>query len=296
MLERFLAIYTTYLVRFHTMTTKHIFGAFYYVAKSYGIIPFNVKFRDKKLIAELSQFSTCWVIVAGSVFNLLNVWSLLKFIAPSISFDSTHETMTAVLILDSYSTILRNISMYLSIFVNRLNLVESINEVQRIWNKLQMCLKTTCFFDRDCRKMIYIQVLVTTIQLSYTSWLTYRYSTYDTNYTITSRLQWIVMMMFSLGLQAIVSVVHFTVFIIVVQLIRHINHKLMSCVKSVEDISRMNGRIRMQMFCNFSDEIDEMASFYNLITNFNARICRFFSVSMLAAMLNSFVFVMASVI
>lgn len=283
------------------MTAKPLLGTVYYAAKLFGIMPIHLCAApdDKNTVAELTPCSTIYVIFAAILFTILFVFSLLQFIVPEATSDPNQETINFVLNLDSYSAIIRNISIYTFVIINRDTFMQTVNRANRIVNELRIGLNCTSFIDQRCTHMVFVQICMSTMQLSLSIWLAYSYCISNSNYTQLYLIQTIIMMCYSLCFQAVVSAVHFTVFLMIVQFIRHINQGLVVCLKRIEDISHRKTRrsnMRMQMFCDVSDQIDELAALYKCITNCNEQFCKVFSISILVSIINSFVFALASVL
>lgn len=280
------------------MTAKVLLATVYYAAKCVGMIPFKLSSWNPDSIVQISFLSTCYVILMPIFFTTAFIWSLMVFLNPDPDMiDSTKITKVAVLKIDSYVCITRNFTVYVFVIYHRKLLVQTVNSVRRVISKFRLTFEN--FLDRRCQQMVLVQVLVTMTQIVIYICLTYDYIIFPPNaYTWVTILKINISTFFTYAYVSILNAVHFTAFITVVQLMRHINQRLKFCIAKVQEISRMEKRssMRMQMYCDLSDRIDELAALHKCVKNSNRMICKVFSMSIIVALMNSFIFNMAGVI
>lgn len=283
------------------MIAKYCLGTLYYVAKLFGIVPFQLHFKEPIFKVKSTRFLTYYVILMPILFIILFGWSLSKFFVSNNSYGDTlnpsKNTKFFVLKLDALSAILRNVTIYIFVLIHRKRFVQVINSVGQIVLSLKHTMKFKTFLDRKCRLMVYVQMFIISIQLTIFISLTYLYITIDPTYTTAYKTRVLITMIFSYLFVAISNNVHFTAFLVIIQCFRHINRQLEKCVNRALKISRMDkkSRIRMQMYCDVSDEIDELATIYKSVAACNQGFCKVYSFSMLVSILNSFVFTIAGV-
>lgn len=275
------------------MSTKALLTSVYTLAKCFGIFPF----RYQHYLAELTTVTILYSVIVSIVYNVLLIWSTMKFLIPDATiYNPTKNTKHLVLKFDTYSCIARDVSIYFSVIYHRELLVQTVNSVGNILTKLGVTFGT--FLDKNCRQKVYVKVGVTLIQLIICIYLTFDFITFPNNshpriYNIKVIISSILTYVFGL----IIGNVHFTAMLIIVQLFRIINRKLQNCMTRIEVISRIErGSMRMQMFCELSDQIDELSTMYKYIANCNKRCFQVMSLSIITSIMTSFVFITAGVI
>lgn len=278
------------------MFPKALLAFVYYVANGFGIAPFKLCLKKTNFVAELTNFSTGYTVIVLITYNVLYVWSAMKFlIFDPDNYVPLNNMMGFVLKLDIYSCITRNLSIYLSLIYHRELLVHTINTVGRITTKLGLTFKT--FLDLRCRTMVYVKLCVTSVQMAICIYITYYICQFPENSkSKINILKVCIQSVVNYVLSIIVSTVHFTTLLMVMQLFRIINNKLKKCVTMVQHISRINRRcMRMQIYCEISEQIDELSFLYKLVCGCNKGFCQVLSLSILTTILNSFEFMTAGV-
>lgn len=266
--------------------------AVYILVKSNGLAAFSLSIQSTKPVAELTRFSTGLAILLLSILNCIFAWVLSKnFIYLN---EKDEEILLLVVKLDSFAFLLRNLIISVLVIMQRSKIVQLINDVYLIAFKIQQKGRIESFLDSKCLEMVHVQIRAMLTQLGISILSIYLHSRYVRKKLFYDWVRVLSTTIFS----TTVSVMIFTVFLIVVQLIRQINHQLRECVKTIRMISQMDKRqnIRMQIYCNLSDDVDEIASLFKFVHICNQRICKVFSVMLLMVLVTSFMFILCSVI
>lgn len=278
------------------MKSKQLLTAVYYAAKANGIAPFKLDTKTKYPRAKLTTSSTLSSILGAILFTVLYLYPLKKYLLFHIQ--NGVETMHFVLRLNTYSGLFRNIIIFICVIVNRKDLVLSINTLEIIMEKLKCIVQFDSFLDRKCRRMVFTQIVMTMFLYALAIITLYINSLYFEFWFTNFMLRNTLAIYFTNVFETIVLSMHFTAFLIVVQFYRHINVKLRISVDRIRTISRMDSccGMRMQMFCDASDEIDELAALHKCVAKCTQTICKVFSMTILASLINSFIFTISGVI
>lgn len=157
------------------MSAKALLATVYYLGKCFGFIPFKLCFRNPQSVAELTTFTTGYTIIVPFVCNVIFVWSLLKFVIidPTVS-DTSNKTKNLILMLETLTCYSRNFIIYISIICHRKLFMETTNYAGRVI--LMLGLKFTNFLDQHCKRMVFVQIFGTTMQMVIGSLLSYDYA------------------------------------------------------------------------------------------------------------------------
>lgn len=280
------------------MKSTHFLRAAYIAAKINGLASYNLSFKNGELVAEATNASTSLAICLAIVFNCLFGWSMFRYIFHPPENQSEDETTLLIVVkLDSLACLLRNLIISISAIVHRKAVVRLINDVHLISVQIKQITHFDHFLDGKCLHMVRVQVLVMSFQHVLSILSAYLH---NRNYGPNRMYEFfrvVTMTLFANCFEITVSTIHFTGFLIVVQLFRHINYQLVECVTRIRTISqeKRSSSMRMQMFCDLSDRIDEIAALYRHVTECNQRICKVFSSSMLMVLSISFVLILFGV-
>lgn len=277
------------------MKSTSLLRAVYIGAKCNGLASFQVSFQNTGLVAKLTNASTICAIYLAIVLNGIFIWAMSKFLIYPPE-EEQEDTLLIVVKLDSSASILRNLIISIVVIVHRKALVNIVNDLHLIAFKIKRLRRFDNFLDQNCMRMVRIQILVMMAELGLcllTIYMHYRKG----QLLLHEIFRVLVMTLLSNGYEMSLSAIHFTVLLTVVQLFRHINRVLTDCVNTIRTISQMDKRScrRMQMYCDMSDQIDEISSLYEFVTNCNERICHVFSMTMLTVLAISFVMMLCGV-
>lgn len=257
-----------------------------------GFVPFNLSI-GRQVTARPNSKSSLYALAVALVCNGLFGWLML--FAHNLLNDK-HETLLLVIIVDCLADLVRNIVVHFFWFWRRSEFIRLINEAQLIKNALQAAVQFKQFLDDHCRWIIQIKLMFTSVQLSIDVFsiilVTSHYETFDI-----MRISKYIFVIISADLVSIVlSAMHFVALLCMCQLYRHVNSHLAECVKKIRDTSQKNRKgIRMQMCCDISDRIDQLAALHKSVSRSTDGFRKVFSVSFLMILLNAFVFTLSSV-
>lgn len=274
------------------MKSTRLLRAVYIAAKWNGFAPF----RLSASFAYLTDISTSLAICAAIGLNIIFMWSQSKFLV-NANYDQFEETFLFVAKLDICATLMRNLIISILLIVKRNEMVQIINDIYHIALNIKHFRKIQSFLDQQSMRRIRLQILAMFYQLAVfvlSAYIQHRNCARNINFDF---FRVFIFSFINNFFQITLSSMHFTAFLSVLQLYRHINENLKQCVKHIRSISKMNNRrsIRMQVYCDVSDQIDEIASYYKYVTICNQRICKVFSGSMLMILSVSFVLMISTV-
>lgn len=259
-----------------------------FAAKLFGLAPFCLRFGEKGKMASCSKLSTAYAIVAAILANIAFFWSLNDYFeAPSqFKYD---KTLSTIFMFESLMSLIRNLTVYLVLLINQWKMINSINSMQRTHNELQRFVHFETFIDNHCGKTLQWRKRVTVIQVMISCLCVFFNSQYAWNYSWKKFVRMGTLLCFSNGISIVLGPMHFAAGISMLQMFRLVNIYLGESIQAITNITQLDSRtrMRMQLYCDASDEMDRIARMYKQVSMCSKEFCKAFSWSILIELLNS---------
>lgn len=253
--------------------------------KIFGLFPFRIDFSKNEQPAEHHKVEFIYSIFFAVVFHGIIIYSHNKELISSPIYNTAQETLIATINFERLCACFQSVLTYASVYYYRHKLINCINMVNRIQH-LQNVGFLPDRIDAENNRVVKYIILWTIVQLMLTicSWILYAI------YSDMGILQVSVILFGANCYTIALTFMHYVILREVVQLYRGLNAQVAICVVRIRRISNAFNKcqMKMQMFCDVSDEIDQVTSLYKCITECNNMACRLLSVSILANIVNSF--------
>lgn len=278
------------------MKSIHLYRAVYIAAKFNGLASFHLSSEQTGLIATLSIISTTLATFQAIGLNCLVNWSIASFLIDAPE-EELEETLVFVLKLDSTACLLRNFIISIFAIVQRKAIIRLINDVHLIADRIQRLCHIDHFLEEKCLKMVRMQLQVMIFQLGISGLSIFLLIDGQHNLSIYEFFRVVFMDLLNNFFQLTVSAIHFAALLTVMQLFRHLNHRLEHCAHSIRAIMQMeeNRSKRMEMYFKIINNMEEISVLYKYVTICNGRICKLFSLTMLSVLIISFVMMLSGV-
>lgn len=279
------------------MKSTYLLQIVYIAAKLNGLAAFHLS--NPKTEPPEAQLTTGSTIMAVCIAIGLNCFFIV-FTKKNFEYSFMEElegTFITVAKLENSACLLRNFVMSIGLIIHRKAFVRLINDVRQIALKIQQIGKYEQFLDDKCQRMVRWNIVLIVFQMGLIILLVYLYSRYEGQFSPSKFFHIICQAYLTNVYEMTVTAIHFTGLLIILQIFRHINNRLRECVATIRQIAQMDPRnkMRMQMYCDVSDSIDEIASLFNSLTNCTNTVCKVFSLTMLMVLTISFVLILTGV-
>lgn len=258
------------------------------VVKLFGLTPFRHDCHNDAQPATPSKAAFAYAAIIGLAYNTFVCWSFAM-----LTGDSSDETVYVALHVKHVCKLAQSVGTFWSLFYYRLTLIESLNMAKRIRCQLASLLPAGALRDADTTRIVHNVLVWTMVQ----SGLTIGSMCVFAAYASMRALCFALIMFCSSFFSMVLTLLQFATILEVAQMYRALNKKLRTCVERIRQVSQMPRRckMRMQMFCDVSDDVDKIAQLFKLVSLFNGQVCRVFSVSMLVNIVNSFAYALFAV-
>lgn len=267
------------------MITHRFLRASHIVVKFFGLFPIRIDYNKEEQLATPHLTNFIYSIVFAVILNGFVFYSFSSFVSSPVD-DLNQETLLIALRVERFCEFVHNLLTYASLWFYRLTMTECVNMGESIHRKLRYFIRYNERYDAEYHrvvKQVYCWTIIQSVLIICT-WV---------SYTVNSSMGFvqITIIVFCANVfTVIVTLMQFSMMIEVSQLYRRLNGKLSACVYKIRQISCLSekNQMKMQMFCDVSDDIDEVASIYKCITKCNNMVCRVLALSIMANVVNTF--------
>lgn len=273
------------------------FMLIYYWTKLNGLVPFA--YSKSKAIVRKSPWSTCYAVL----FSCMYVAAFL-FVSGNnltIAFANKHtgkNVRLVISVLETLISVVRTTILYGMQLMFRKRIVSVINDAIALWHYISKRWPAKQFFDAFFIKhyksrMIWLLVEIIILIVSY------KFTAFEYRLKMGSNVAFVyaVINMYNHLVSSIITgVFYYGGMLVVLQFYRILNEQVlhwMESIKTVED--RKANHIRMQFFCEISDNIDEASIFYSDITEYTGKVNRLFQFQIIMTVLASFFLITSNV-
>lgn len=263
------------------------------VFKLFGLFPIRVDYNSKDKSASFHKIDFVYSTAFAGFFIALVCYSFHIFLSEAEE-DIYQDTLLLVLKIEHFCGFAQSILTFSSIFYFRYQIVDCLNLKHRIHGRLQSVIESYHRYDDESNRKVKLFIVWTIIQCIFTvcTWILYVISSAVDILPIT------IMMFCSNVFTMVVTIMQCLMLSDVAQLYQNINGKLSICVDRIHVISSLPQKCqtKMQMFCDVSDEIDQVASLFRCVSEYRNITCRILSASILANVVNSFAYALIAVV
>lgn len=247
----------------------------YYMLKLNGMVCFNLSMRPpyatpSRLCNVFSFICTFYVSLELYSSFLLDLDVFLpKEIIPLDSKRTLYIVSSILIVLSAE----KSSFIYILQYWNRHNLIRLVIEGFQLHSHiLIICKDVAISLPATTKAMLKAKVPATFLQLAFIDTLMFNYSP---NYNI-------MILFFSHWISVLMSSTVFCAIFIIWQFYLILNEKLMLCMAEVKILtsSKASSQMRMQRFCDLSDEIDRLACLYARCLVFTEQMNKYLSVAL----------------
>lgn len=268
--------------------TKTLASIFLNLMKFFGLIQFNISMSDFKISISKPLLAYSFLM---TVFNIICTILATK----NAIQDSVLDKFILMLFFRLRLTVgfVRIVLIYIFQFFNYKSYINFLKEAFFIHSHLNKMFPPEHFVDKFVWKcfmtkigmwifqiflmlsnlFVYIQILVDRRISDYGS------SLLSVCYMISSNI-----------IKTSISCIYFGSMIIIMQFYNVVNKNISKMMHNVLQMDKLQGKnkIKMQVFCNFSDELDRISKIFDHVTSFLNKQLQFFTMQLLLLIIDSF--------
>lgn len=264
----------------------------YYLAQCYGLCPF--KYDESTPRVFESNFSTFISLMAGLILCTITIFTQTYTLLTWLP-DRPKIVLLIISHLEGFFLVIQNVVIFLIHFNNRKKLVKFINEGFDLTSELKKICPREVIFSTEFRKDLRSKIVAKSFQILLLILTTYSFclraidSAFEWSFGTLSIWMYIYAIMIS-------SIFYSGSVLISARFYGILNTKLIHVVTNARENYKSTPCLKMQLFCETSDEIDLIAVLYNRIASFVEQINELFCVQIVVIQLSSFVLILSSVI
>lgn len=253
--------------------------------KLLGLLPFRIHYNNDVDLLESRTAEILYSLGIAIFLSGLVCFSFMNFVSSPVD-NINQNTLSITLRIERFCDLSQSILTYFSLCYYRKNQIECINMVNKIHVELRCFCKSPHRYDSEYERIMKYVIAWTMVQsaLSIGTWLLYMAN------SAMGFIQITIITIFANLFSMLLTLMQFGMLIEVAQLYRRLSEKLTLCVARIRQISSLSRRkqMKMQMFCDVSDDIDKIALLYKCVTNNNHIVCQVLSISIIGNVVNSF--------
>lgn len=273
----------------------------YLILKLNGLIPLN--FTSKRLTPTKAITSTSSLIYCTTfcvaIFFLLPIAQI--FILCHINLMHHGKFINFLVFL--FEIILRTfrcISLYIIQLINRMKFAHLINDGYRLYTAWTNLYPNDTFFDQNYFLYLVVKFFANICQLFIVCCSFFGYFNAKHYPSMIVHIFTFFLIQYSNYILTIITFMYFWHMLIVAQFYRNFNRKIELLLKQLNGMVKLNNdankyQMKMQIFCNMSDEIDRIIILYEWTTNYTKMIVNCYSIQLILLLLDSFVSVLSQV-
>ena len=270
----------------------------YYLLLLIGLAPFSLSTSASKTTASLSRsVSICSFLFISATLSMIMYGSYL-FISIDLKEGFSTLTTRIVHLTEISSNVFKVFCIYSKHFFYRNDFVKIINNGFRIHQcfiKFNV-VKQASFLDKKCAHYLCVQCIASCIQLFMLFYCltTYKWSLkHPENFDL-----WTVLMAYWPDWMSLIVMNAYAACMLVSwQFYRYLKNNLYNCMMKINDVTFMENRniMKMQLFCDTSDEIDRLTKLYQDVYLFTQDIRKMFQIQVLYGFIDAFLVILSEV-
>lgn len=272
----------------------------YYLSKLNGLVPFTIS--KSKLNVNKSEWSTIYSFLFTIIFLAVLLWTSIEDIKISLQTQSARNVQKVIRTIEKSFTIIRTTLLYGLQIIYRKQIICVINDAIQLWYYISKGWPTKQFFDRFFIKyyksrIIWLIIQIIILIIAHKFYVDEHDIIYDLNYS--NKFLWhsIIYMYSHIVSPIITGIFYYGGMLIVLQFYRILNEQILLWMSSIKNVDnrKATSHMRMQFFCEISDNIDEASIFYSDITEYTAKVNRLFQLQIILTVMSSFFLITSNV-
>lgn len=268
------------------------FNWFYFIAKLNGMVPFN--WSDHKAKASKSLASTLYCIVLTFALT----YCMCSFQIDILThLQVSEDKMVSILVFLFQVTVstCRTLWIFLFQLYYRRRYIIFINKAVKMHRNISKTLsdhKDISFLDEKSRKMYLCKGYTSWIQVVVLSLCVFDFARH---YPEVEGVMKFALVVYTHMVKALFSCFFFGSMLAILQFFRHINEKAVELMRQIAILNVATHQMRMQTFCNLSDEIDRMATLYVSVSELMGQLIKMFSMSLAFGFMDAFLIILSKI-
>lgn len=271
----------------------------FYLSKFFGFAPFQFYASYSTPFATGSRSSVIYCIIYTTCIGALLYYAEATKYLFAMEREHKYPTAKVVKALELTVSSTRVILIFVHQIMNRKKYISTINEAYQLEHAIKnLCYKSKNFvLNKKCLYLLNAKIISVIVQVILTVIAFVSYSRFYRGSTVAEYVLQVSKTTFSNFMAQIFTSIYFCGLLIMLQFYWHLNHRLKSCTKKMEIISMSNmNKMKMQKYCEISDDIDKISILYCRLTTLTASFNSLFSMPILLTILNDFMFSLFAVI
>lgn len=268
-----------------------IIRSLYFCGAFFGLNPFNYNgISQRASLSVLSLIYSC-----GYCFLISEMLSLYHMFYINLIIDGReNETYKTVTYAEFLCSIFRTMALAIIQILTRngsINIINEVNDMKKSLHQRLTCTIMNGFLDKKRQHLLNIKLLSILVQIFVIILNTYvrEIDPIDVFGLTVSQIN-------SNCLPIVLNSNYFCIMLIILQFYSDLNMNIRGIFERIDQIALGESKImKMQKFCDISDEIDEMSILYDEITNFCEKANRFFGPQLLLIITSSFLCILMDV-
>lgn len=263
---------------------------FYLTAKLNGMIPFNWSNRSAKASKSLASIIYCMA------YTLTLTYCMCRFQIDTLTqLHVNQDKLVSVLVFLFQVTVsaCRTLWMFLFQLYHRRRYIIFINKAIEMHRNICKTLsdhKDLPFLDEKCRKMYVYKECTSCFQVLVLFLCVIGFARHNSD--VVSVLKF-VLILYTHMAKALFSCFFFGSMLAILQFFRHINEKAVILMRQIAVLNEATHHMRMQTFCNLSDEFDRMAKLYVSVSALMSQLINMFSISLVFGFMDAFIIILS---
>lgn len=265
-----------------------------FILKMNGLMPF--RFSTKTIPrATSSKHAVLFCSTIGiAILILLPIAQV--FILGNLNLPNDDKLVnTLVFRFEIILRTMRSISLYFYQIINRAQFIDLINDGFRLYTSWTHLYRNDAFFDKEYFLCHSMKTLASVGQFIIVVFSFFGYFGHDPRSPFAVHVSLFLLIQYSNFMLTFVTAIYFWNMQFMAQFYRNLNGKLATILAQLKVVHVDKNQMRMQTFCDISDEIDQIAVFYEWLTRYTKVVVESNSVQLILLMMDGFVSILSQV-
>lgn len=264
-----------------------------FILKINGLMPF--RFSTKTIPrATSSKYAVLYCSTIGIAILFLLPMAQV-FILGRLNLNNDKLIDALVFLFEIILRTIRSISLYFYQIFNRTFFIDLINDGHQLYTSWLHLYRNDTFFDTEYFLRHWLKTLAIIGQLIYVIFSFIGYFWRIQRSPLIEHIAPFFLIQYSDFMLTFVTAIYFWNMLFVAQFYRNLNRKLAAILAQLKVVHVDKNQMRMQMFCDMSDAIDQMAMFYDRLTSHTKMVIESNSVQLILLLMDGFVSILSQV-